>query len=145
MSKLYMRKNLGSLHPMDAAGEDALRKLKNGEDVQVEIKRPRNIKHHRKFFALVNLVFENQDHYQSVDHLLVALKVALGHCDTVILKNGGVGYIPKSIAFHKMDQSQFEEFYDRTCDIIAKHFLPGVTSDNLKAEVESLIGIRSAA
>jgi hypothetical protein len=43
-----------------------------------------------------------------------------------------------------MDQSAFDIFYDRVCDLIAAHFLPGVTSDQLKAEVETMIGIRKA-
>ena len=140
-----MRKNLNSLCPIDGRSEEVFRKIKHGDDVLVEIKRPRNIKHHRKFFVLINLVFENQDRYASVEQLLAAIKIALGHCETLILADGTVNYLPKSIAFHKMDQTQFEEFFNRCCDLIAKHFLPGVTSDNLRREVESLIGVRDAA
>jgi hypothetical protein len=47
--------------------------------------------------------------------------------------------IPKSIAFHKMDQTEFEAFYDRCIDKIARHFLPGVKSEDLRREVEELI------
>ena len=40
-----------------------------------------------------------------------------------------------------MDQTEFSKFYDRVCDILAKHFLPGVTSAELKAEVSLMIGV----
>jgi hypothetical protein len=49
-------------------------------------------------------------------------------------------YIPKSISFAKMSQEEFSAFYNRCCDLIAKHFLPGVTSAELHAEVALMIG-----
>jgi hypothetical protein len=48
-------------------------------------------------------------------------------------------YIPKSIAFNRMDQGEFNEFYDRCLDVIAQHFLPGVTRDELRQQVEELL------
>jgi len=136
---VFFRKDFGRLVPADDAASAVLQKIKHGTDVQVEIKRPRNIKHHRKFFALMQLVYQNQEHYDSIDHLVAALKTAVGHCDLVPGKGGVMIALPKSIAFHSMDQTAFDEFYDRCIDIIAKHFLPGVDSDALRAEVEELI------
>lgn len=136
---IFFRKELGRLVPADEAASAALAKIKLGADVQVEIKRPRNIKHHRKFFALMQLVYQNQEHYASLEHLVAALKTAVGHCDLVPGKTGVLVALPKSIAFHSMDQSAFDEFYDKCIDIIAKHFLPGVDSDQLRSEVEELI------
>jgi hypothetical protein len=43
-----------------------------------------------------------------------------------------------------MDQFEFSQFYDRVCDLVAKHFLPGVSVEALKAEVEEMIGARAA-
>jgi hypothetical protein len=47
--------------------------------------------------------------------------------------------IGRSIAFHKMNQSEFEAFYEKCLDVIAKHFLPGVETDALRAEVEGFL------
>jgi hypothetical protein len=77
----HFRKDFGRLIPCDDAASAMLMKIKHGDVVQVEIKRPRNIMHHRKFFALINLVFENQAKYESPEHLLAALKASVGHCD----------------------------------------------------------------
>ena len=120
-----------------------MRKLGQGEVVMIEMKRPRNVKHHRMFWALMSLVWENMDspRYPTVDDLVSAIKIAAGHRTRIELPNGEIGFIPGSIAFHKMDQAAFSDFYDRVCDLIAKHFLPGVSSADLKREVEIMIGL----
>jgi hypothetical protein len=145
MAKFLAQKHLGSLRPADDAGQDALRKIGNGELVSVEIKKSRNIKHHRMFWALMSIVHENMDHerYPTVEDLTSAVKISAGLRTRIELPNGEVGFIPGSIAFHKMDQTAFSEFYERVCDLIAKHFLPGVTSDALREEVEIMTGIRA--
>lgn len=145
MAKFLAQKHLGSLRPADDAGEAALRKIGNGEVVQIELKRPRNIKHHRLFFALMNVVHSNMDEarYPTVDDLVSAIKIAAGLRTRIVLPNGEVGFIPGSIAFHKMSQDDFSAFYERVVDLICKHFLPGVESDALREEVEIMCGLRA--
>jgi hypothetical protein len=135
----FFHRDLGAFRPASPEAEAMLQKIKLGDVVRIKVERPRNIQHHKKFFALVGLVFRNQDHYQSQEHLLTALKVALGHCDTVICKDGNPAYIPLSISFAKMDQTEFDAFYTRTLDLIAKHFLPGIDKEDLRNEVEGFL------
>jgi hypothetical protein len=145
MAKFLAQKYLNSLRPADDAGLDALRKIGNGEFVSVEIKKSRNIKHHRMFWALMTIVHDNMDseRYPTVEDLTSAVKIAAGLRTRIELPNGDVGFIPGSIAFHKMDQTAFGEFYNRVCDLICKHFLPGVDSDALREEVEIMCGLRA--
>ncbi len=139
MADLLMQKHFGALRPMDEAGEEALRSLPAGAVVRVSMKRPRNVLHHRKFFALLNLVLSNQEHYASQEELLDAIKIGVGHVRLVQLPSGQVYKIPKSISFGSMDQPAFEKFYDAVCDLIVDHFLPGVTKEELAREIEELI------
>ncbi len=139
MTRLYMRKHLGALRPLGSHAEEALRRIKHGAEIEVTIRQPRNIRHHRKWWALINLVFENQSHYEQIDHMVLALKVALGHCDTVIDGQGKVLYHPRSMAFHNMDQTEFEAFYEKTVDLITTRFLPGVTDEQLREQVLELV------
>jgi hypothetical protein len=143
--KFVAQKHLNSLRPADDAGCEALRKLSNGDLVTVEIKKSRNIRHHRLFWALMTVVHDNMDHerYPSVEDLAAAIKIAAGLRTRIELPSGEIGFIPGSIAFHKMDQIAFSAFYDRVCNLIAKHFLPGVDSDALKEEVEIMCGMRA--
>jgi hypothetical protein len=141
--KALFAKSFGSLRPVDDAGKEALAKLGNGEIVQLELKRPRNIRFHRLYWALLTVVHDNidGDRYPTVDDLHAAVKIAAGLRTRIELPDGTIGFIPGSIAFHKMDNDEFGRFYDRVCDLVAKHFLPGVDSEALKAEVEQMIGV----
>src|SRR3990167_9321537 len=140
--RVLMARHLGSLRPVDEGGEDALRKLGQGELVMIELKRPRNIKHHRLYWALVTLVWQNMDgeRYPTVEDLHAAIKISAGLRTRIELPDGTVGFIPGSIAFHKMNQDEFSAFYERVCNLIAKHSLP-VAVEDLKHEVELMIGV----
>lgn len=141
MASILLQRSLSGLSPIDEIGQEALRSIAIGDLIRVRMTKLRNPQHHRLFFALVNKVYENQDHYHNVEHFLTALKVALGHCDTVICKNGNTAYIPKSISFARMDQIEFDQFFNKAVDLICRDFLPGVKSDDLRREVLEMIGV----
>jgi hypothetical protein len=143
MATFLATKHLGALRPCDEAGEEALRKIGQGQVLQIEIKMPRNVNHHRLFWALMSLVWDNMDHerYPTVEDLVAAVKISAGLRTRLELPGGEVGFVPGSIAFSKMDQTAFAAFYDRVCDLISRHFLPGVTSEELKREVSIMIGV----
>src|SRR6185312_717061 len=107
---ILLRKGVGALLPADDAAAEALKRIKLHDLVEVPLpKRPRNVKHHRKFFAMLNLVWQNQEIYPSVDSLLFALKVALGHADLVAdLATGELHPSPRSISFASMGQDEFD-------------------------------------
>ena len=68
--KLIAKKRLdGSFMPVYDSDKEAVKKIKAGEDVEIDIKRPRNLAFHRKTFSLFNLVFDNQDHYKYLEEL----------------------------------------------------------------------------
>jgi len=127
---------LGVLAPVDDAGKEAMAKVGHGKQVLVTVKRPRNPYHHRKLFALLGIVLSNQEHYKDVDQLLAACKLATGHCDLVKTKHGVVG-LPKSIAFHNLDQIAFAAFYDKAVLWVVEEVIPGLSARDLNAEVEA--------
>lgn len=143
--KVTFRKAFGALRPVDEDGERALRSFRNGDLVQLEIKRPRNLKHMRKFFALMQLVYENQERYATVEALVNAIKISIGHYDVLALPNGDRAQIPKSIAFHAMDQVAFEKFYDQVIKLVVVHFLPHVTEEFLERKIQDLVRAEIAA
>lgn len=138
-TELFMRRKLGSLWPIDAEGEAALRELPADADVKVSITRARNVQFHRLFFGMINLVAQSGGIYDSTDHLLLAVKIGVGHVDPIILPDGSMAWHPKSISFAKMDEAQFRAFFDKAVDYIVANILPSVTAEELKAEVETMI------
>lgn len=142
-------KQPGMLIAADDATREVLAKIKNGTTVMAEPKVPRNLKHHRMFFALMNLVHENLPErsvalYPDVDHLVAAMKYAVGLYEMRYLPNGTSFPVLGSISFAAMDQTKFNEFFDRCCDVIAKHFIPGLPPGQLRSEVELMTGARAA-
>lgn len=135
MSELYLRRTVGGLQPCDDAGIDTLRKIKVGEVVQCEITRPRNLAHHRKFWALLNVFWQATGDWSSPYGVLIELKVRLGHVQDVLLRDTGeLVKVPKSISFASMDQGEFDVFYDRCIFELCK-MGGGIEEDALRNEV----------
>ena len=99
-----------------------LKKFKAGEEYFFEVKRERNIKFHRKFFALIKLVFENQDHYTNMDDLRKDLLVCSGYKTERYSIYGEIIVEAKSISFAKMTQDEFDKMYSYVVKEICKHF-----------------------
>jgi hypothetical protein len=134
--KFMARKQFDNLRAIDEPGRDALRKLKNGALVLIEVKQPRNPQHHRKLFAMLNIVLNNQEYYKSIDTLLSACKLATGHAEIVRTKRGDVA-IPKSISFSAMSQGDFNAFYDAAVQWVIDDVIPGLSRADLDAEIEA--------
>ena len=136
-------RELNALRPVGEEAEAGLSKIPAGDVVMVEIKRPRNMGHHRKWHALLDLVFDNQERYPNKEALSAAIKCGVGHCDVYPMANGeGMVMVPKSTAFTAMEQGDFEAFYDRAVNLIISKIIPGLTRESLLDEVEAILAGR---
>lgn len=139
--KLNLRKvRLGgtlALVPADEHAQQYCEKLSLTDILVGYFSRPRNIKFHRKYFAMLNTAYEMWDapltaEYKgktyevekSIEVFRDWLTVMAGHYDVVVLPTGGVKFVAKSIAFHKMDEDEFSKLYSDTINAIIKHVLP---------------------
>lgn len=136
---VFMQRTLGGLKATDAAGEEALAKIKPGQEVKVEITRPRHIVYHRKYFALLNVIYPHQAIYPTMTSFRGAIAVALGFGETVKLSRGRSIIIPQSISFASMDQTEFEQLYDKTVELIVTRILPGIDREDVAREVEQVM------
>lgn len=140
--KLICTRELGTLRPVDDRGRDLLSKLKLGFHYQVEIKRPRNLQQLKLYWSLIHLVFENQTRYLTEDDLSDALKIAVGHCDNLILPDGRIAPRPRSISFAKTEQDQWQAFLSAVIVLVRDTFLPTLSEGDLRRELETITGIR---
>lgn len=97
-----MVKRLGAFRPTDDEGTEAMRKIPDESLVRVSWTRPRNIRFHCKFFAMLQIILSNQEHYKSIDDLLDVCKLRIGHVRTVETARG-IEKFPASISFANMD------------------------------------------
>ena len=123
-----MRRELFGFVPADEAAEAFASTVKMGECISVEAKRPRNIQHHRKFFSMLQLIFNNQERYATLDHLLTAFKFAISHTEIIRTKRGDIE-VPKSISFASMSQDEFNTFYQRAVDFVLAEVVPMTAAD----------------
>lgn len=123
----------------DSLSAETLEGIKKGETVTASIRRPRNLKHHRLLFALLEAVFEHQSQYATVQDLLSALKIATGYFDTGSTVDGLPFVVPKSISFASMGRHEFEQWYERVLEIILTRILPGINRDELVDQVNDII------
>jgi len=118
---------------------EILAKWKLNDILRAEITKPRNSKFHRKFFALLNIAFENQDKYDNFSDFRVEISLKCGSYREHITTKGVIIYVPKSIAFSNMDELEFSELYDKALDVIIKHFCQGSTEEELNNRVLEIL------
>ena len=104
----------------------------------------RNVKFHRKFFALLRLVFDNlpekyAETFKSLDHLRQEILMQIGAFEVRESMGGKTYYIPKSMKFGEMKESEFEEIYDKTLDFITKYILPEVKNETFELELNGYL------
>lgn len=113
-----------------------------------DIKRPRNGKHHRKFFAIVDWAFQHQDKTNNIGWFRAHLTVLAGYARVLELPPEKVDQnlvkffydyeayvffeptdtgmmrimVPKSLAWDKMDQDEFDQFYPRALDALMAEY-----------------------
>jgi hypothetical protein len=142
---LFLRKTVGGLKPSNRISQEAYDAIPLNAEVKAEITRPRHLVHHRKWFALLQVIFPHQTAYPTMDSFLAAIKCALGHGETVKLPDGRTVLVPGSISFAKLDQAEFSSFYDRALDLIVTRILPGIGREDVEREVEEILAGREAA
>ena len=121
----------------DCEESEAIIKKMPLDGVIVEYKPKRSYKFHKKLFALLNLVFKNQEHYESVDNILEVVKFRAGHFETILTHTGNTHFKTKSISFADMNNAEFEQFYSKSIDVALE--LTSLTRANLENEIIKFI------
>lgn len=129
-----IRQGTYSLSAADPESAAQLAKVPRGTLVHVEVRQPRNIAHHRLFWALVHRIADGIgcDAEALADHL----KVRAGHVRTVNTQLGVKEY-PASISFAAMDQAKFSDFFNRCVTIIVEDL--GIRRPDVLDQVKDLI------
>lgn len=124
-----------TLKPANPEAEEYLSKIGFNDQLTCKITRPRNLMFHKKFFALLGLVFENQELYANRESFRKEIIMRAGFFEKHVHLTGKVSYVAKSMAFDSMDEGQFTELYDKTCAVILKYFW----KDMSKAQLEEAV------
>lgn len=146
------RDQLPILVPDSAGDVLVLRETKIPEVARATLVIPRNVKYHRKFFALLNTVFHYMTERKreelgvfSSEGLLIRFKIDLGLYTLWIagkgahVAEGTPVYIPDSISFAKMDNLAFEKFFKSVVTLAIARYVDGQTEESLEAIVNEVL------
>lgn len=117
-----------------------MKSAKPGTWMRVQASSPRYGKHHRKFMALLNLITENSETYNTMPKAIVGVKLVVGHFDAhVDPKTGEVIKQVRSISYEAMDQDEFEKFYSDALDGVLQYMLVGMSRETAEALMEHIV------
>lgn len=119
----FVKRN-GALVPRDFHADDFMATIKEGREIMVTARRPRNPAHHRLLWAMLHKVVENSDQWPNENALLDELKLATGLAEIrVNLLTGKPYAVPGSISFSSMDQTKFKAWFDQATHLLATRVL----------------------
>lgn len=126
------------LKPCDDVDLKKVNKIPNGEIVVLEYKQPRNYIFHKKLFALLDLMYENEDLTLTKDEYRNEVLIAAGQFNSYLGFNGEVVRKPYSLKFAKMDETEFQDVYNLVLEV-AGHRL-GLEAGTITEELKERLG-----
>ena len=130
--KIFCRNTITGLVPLYPHDFDEKRKLKLGQDYECDVRNPRNVGFHRKFFALLNVGHENTQLNMPFDTYRKYMIIKAGYFDAYETPKG-LFYDARSISFASMEEDEFEELYSRVLDKIIGDI--GLTSQEIENQL----------
>ena len=130
--KRHFTKRPGCLAPMYDEDERWLSRIKSGDILEVDVKRPRNQGLHKKWWSLVNFLAEHSERLPTAEHASKYVLIRLGYCTWI----EGIATQPNtpiadSISFASMDDDKFNAMYDKACDLLCE-IVAHVTDENVR-------------
>ena len=139
----------GSLAPADTYSADYLMNQKIGQGFRVRVTRVRNIRFHRKFFALLSYAFDTwkpddktykgQQVEKNFEQFRWDITILAGFYETSVRLDGSVRVRAKSISFANMDEDEFENLYSAVIDVLLKRIFIDQTREKVDAVVNNIL------
>lgn len=134
MKFIVVKTNRG-LKPLYDSDFEIYSKIKVGEEFEIEYKKQRNLKFHRKAFSLFKLAFENQEAYSNLNDLRRDLTITAGYYnETANVLTGEVFKHAKSISFSSMCELEFSEYYEAIKNVISQWL--GIENETIDLEIQ---------
>lgn len=118
-ARALFRRMALSLVPVSREARELMAAIKEGATVFVEVWSPRNMRQHKKYFAVLNNVVEATGKWTSSEHLRRDILIALHRYDEHVDGfTGEVSKVPHSMAVASMPKDEFERLYDDTIRLL---------------------------
>ena len=139
--KYIAQKIKGEFSPVSNDDYRKSLKVKDGDYVMIDTWKERNIRFHRKYFALLNCAINHlpedsdYDRYRNVDTLRKEIMLQNGRYKIYETLGGKTTYEADSISFKSMDEEKFSEVYNEAVDTILKYFLKHISKEDFENDI----------
>lgn len=152
MKWLYLMKNEAGFQPADETAARVHRRMGFGEAIAFRPMRVRDIRDHRRYWALMTMCAENCERIElddgavmivrTRDDVHTAMKFCTGHYDTILDASGAPAFrVPKSTNFDEMTADEWNDYWPRVLDVVQEKILPGVTIRDVETEILKCMGM----
>lgn len=148
-TSVMVRKLYDSVVPVDAANADLFEALKPNAEYTAVFTQTRNIKFHRKAFALIKVAFDALEFPElehkgrkvekNLDQFRDDVTILAGYYDVIFNYAGEMRLKAKSWSFASMDETEFEAMYSRLIDAILGKILTHYTREDLDDQVTKIL------
>lgn len=123
---------------------EQLNRIKTGDYVTIEVKRPRNHRFHRKLFSLFRLAYDywhpviREDKWspqKNFERFWKDLVILAGYSDVWYRLDNSIRVEAKSISFGLMDEDEFADLYNRVLDVIFER----IAIADTKEEIDEMV------
>ena len=128
------------------------RKNNIGDEVKAPWKRTRQLWRHKKYFALLNVGFDNWNPGEinskygipekNFERFRKDIAILCGFYSVVVRLNGSTRVEADSISFSKMDEQTFRDLYSKTVDLLIRdvYGIGNMTPDRMDEMVNQYLG-----
>jgi hypothetical protein len=142
MARLHLKRTIGGFSFADDMSVETAKKFKVGETYTAEVKKPRSLKTLGRYWVLCQLILDNTEQFRSKEQVSDYLKIRVGHSTSIVSKSTGeIFHVANSIDFDHLDETQFQDFWQRVCDVVTTDILPGITQREIEYEIAKIVGI----
>jgi len=139
VTTLFLIKSPAALHPSLDADAEIIAKWRTGDVIECTVKRPRNGKFHRKYFALLQVAFQNQERYSQFEDFRLEVQLRAGHYEEHITLKGVMVPVVKSVSFAQCDEDSFSKLYNEALSVILLFFMQGSTEGEINSAVDQVL------
>ena len=115
--KLSVIKTDGVFLPAGEEATESMKSVENGKELVIEFHLNRNPAFHRKAFALLNTIFDNQDGFTNIKLFRAWITMKAGYVITGYSPKGTLLFLPESLAYEKMLPEVFEKWYSDVINV----------------------------
>ena len=118
--RITVKLHNGALAPVTSYDAEELAVCSGGQVFSLLPQSNRSPEHHKLYWSILGKVVKATGKWPTTEHLHRDLKMTLGYCQAIVNEFGGVYYISDSIAMKKMNQQEFNVYFEQAMEKLSE-------------------------